>query len=379
MRDIDQIRADITATDRNMKELFLRRMSLAEEVADNKLARGDKILKPDREEALLVSLCQDLPDDLKQSFSSVLKATIRTSRTHQYQRILQKHPESFSLDIAQRTLSPKNVFYQGMPASYQYGAAKQLIPKANLNAAETFEQVFQKVSAKEADVGIVPVENSTAGAINEVYDLLIKYNLHISHSIIMRIQHCLAAAKGTAFSDINTVYSHPQALGQCQNFLAAHQFEAQAMSNTAVAAHFIAQGHNRCGAAICSEAAADFYGLVPLRLQINDGEYNQTRFIAVTRELTAADTDNRISLMFTLPHTTGSLSSALSIFSDYESNLTEIHSRPLAETPWTFRFYVDFTGNILHYPTRCLLYQLFEELPEVRLLGCYSVSHCDKE
>ncbi len=374
MRDLNEIRKDITATDYQIKELFLKRMSLAEEVAHYKIQSGDKILKADREQELLDTMVQNLPENIRPNFSSVLKSTIRVSRKHQYEEVLRKQPEKLQIESYLRDDNPAIVCYQGLPASYQHRAARILYPRAQYEYAGTFEDVFRKVAEKQADVGIVPVENSTAGTINEVYDLLVKYNLYINRSHVCRIRHCLAGVPGTVFTQIHEVYSHPQALGQCSQYIDDHSFHANRTSNTAVAADFVSKEKNPAYAAICSPEAAEMYGLEILQENINDCKFNQTRFIAISRKLTAEKTDDRISMVFTIPHVCGSLSSTLSIFSDYESNLTEIHSRPQVDMPWTYRFYVDFSGNLLEDNIRCMLYQLIEELPFVKLLGCYQVS-----
>ena len=374
MRDLNEIRKDITATDYQIKELFLKRMSLAEEVAHYKIQSGDKILKADREQELLDSMIQNMPENIRPNFSSVLKSTIRVSRKHQYEEVLRENPEKLKIESQSRDDHPAIVCYQGLPASYQHRAARILYPRAQYEHTDTFEDVFRKIADGQAGVGIVPVENSTAGTINEVYDLLVKYNLYINRSHICRIRHCLAGIPGAQMEQIHDVYSHPQALGQCSHYIENHGFHANRTSNTAVAADFVKTENNPHYAAICSPEAAALYGLEILQENVNDCKFNQTRFIAISRSLTAEKTDDRISMVFTIPHVCGSLSSTLSIFSDYESNLTEIHSRPQVDMPWTYRFYVDFSGNLLEDNIRCLVYQLMEELPFVKLLGCYQVS-----
>ena len=140
-----------------------------------------------------------------------------------------------------------------------------------------------------------------------------------------------------------------------------------------MAAELVQQANDPTLAAICSEAAAELYGLTILERGVNDGTFNQTRFIAVTRELSAKPEDTRVSLILTLPHICGSLSSALAVFGDYGVNMTEIHSRPLPDMPWNYCFYVDFDGNLLHQDTRALVYQMIQELPAVRVLGSFPV------
>ena len=198
--------------------------------------------------------------------------------------------------------------------------------------------------------------------------------MYISHSHVKVIRHCIAGCKGTTLDSVKEVYSHPQALRQCQQYIKKHGYMLLEESNTAVAANKIAQLADPTKAAICSEAAAKLYGLEILETSVNDGDYNQTRFIAVQRTLSAQPGDTRVSLVLTLPHVVGSLYGSLAVFADYGLNMTEIHSRPLPDMPWNYCFYIDFDGNLLDQDTRALIYQLTQECAYVRVLGSYPVS-----
>lgn len=373
MRQIEEVRKEINEIDRQIVDLFLRRMKCSEEVSEFKMHTGGQVLVTARENELLNTMLQNVPDSLKQEYTSLLRTTTRISRKYQYTRILKAEPFRLQLPITARIDTPQTVCYQGLQASYQDAAAKALFPNAKCYPLKTFEDVFLEVSEGRADAGVVPIENSTAGTINEVYDLLEKHGLYISHSYIGRIRHCLAACKGTSLDMIKTVHSHPQALRQCHHYIQDHDLIEVEESNTAVAAEEIAKLGDPTRAAICSEEAAELYGLTVLQHNINDGDFNQTRFIAVTRGLSAKEEDNRVSLILIIPHVTGSLYAALSVFSDYGLNMTEIHSRPLANMPWNYCFYIDFAGNILNEDTRTMIYQLTQEIPVVRILGSFPV------
>lgn len=373
MRQIEEVRKEINEIDRQIVDLFLRRMRCAEEVSDYKMNNGGQVLVPARETELLNTMLENVPERLQQEYTALLRTTTRISRKYQYARILDAEPYRLQLPITARIDTPRKVCYQGLPASYQEAAVKALFPDAERYHLSTFEDVFLAVSEGRADSGVVPVENSTAGTVNEVYDLLEKHGLYISHSYIGRIRHCLAACDGATLETVKTVHSHPQGLRQCHVYIKEHALDEVEESNTAVAAKHIAQMGDPTRAAICSEAAAELYGLTILQKNINDGDFNQTRFIAVTRGLSAKKEDNRVSLILILPHVTGSLYSALSVFSDYGLNMTEIHSRPLADMPWNYCFYIDFSGNILDEDTRRMIYQLSQEIPVVRVLGSFPV------
>ncbi|MGM9629432.1 bifunctional chorismate mutase/prephenate dehydratase [Butyricicoccus sp.] len=374
MRKIEDIRRDINAIDHEILKLFLKRMKCAEEVSDYKMANGGQVLVPSRETELLDTMLKDIPDELKLEYSSLLRTTTRVSRKHQYFRMLEAEPERLKLDIQPRISDPKMVYYGGLPASYQDMACSELFPNAQKRPMESWEDVFRAVVNGEADAGVVPVENSTAGTVNEIYDLLQQYGLYISHSHVKVIRHCIAGCKGASLDSIKEVYSHPQALRQCQNYIKKHAYTPFEESNTAVAANKIAQLGDPTKAAICSEAAAKLYGLEILETGVNDGDYNQTRFIAVQRALSAQPEDTRVSLVLTLPHVVGSLYGSLAVFADYGLNMTEIHSRPLPDMPWNYCFYIDFDGNLLNQDTRALIYQLTQECAYVRVLGSYPVS-----
>ncbi len=380
MRELNEIRLDINQIDNEMQKLFLKRMALSEQVADYKIVTGDRVLKPDREQALLEMMCERIPDNLQPEYVSMLKGIIRVSRMHQYSRILAQNPSILSLPLQERINSPKNVVYQGLPASYQSQAAQYMFSNgAKLHHVATFEDVFRHVAQGNADLGVIPIENSSIGTINETCDLLVKYNLYISHSHINYIRHCLAGCPNATIDTIKQAYSIEPALDQCQQYLKSHGLERCKAANTAVAAQQVRDWNNPTRAAICSEDAAKLYGLQVLAAAINDDKTNQTRFIAVSRQLSAQPEDNRVSIIFTLPHHQGTLSSVLSMFSDHNVNLTEIHSRPLPETPWNYRFHADFEGSLVSENVRSLIFQLSEELSSFRLLGSYHITSAPEE
>lgn len=374
-RPLDETRAEITALDAQIQALFLKRMACSEQVASYKLSTGDAILKPDREKFLLDTMNAKVPETLRQEYTSMLKTVMRVSRKHQYGWILEQDPSRLELPFVPRCAHPARVVYQGLPASYQAQAVQSMYPDAAQTIhVETFADVFRAVQDGRADIGVVPVENSTVGTINEACDLLVQYDLSICHSHIDHIANCLCACPGASLDTIKTVYSIAPALGQCQRFLKAHGFHQQEAANTAVAAQMVAASGDLRLAAVCSEQAAALYGLTVIATGINDDKTNQTRFIALMRGLSAAPDDNRISLAFTLPHDRGSLAAALSVCADHEINLTEIHSRPLPQTPWNYQFFADLEGSLCDPAVCSMIYQLSEELSTVRILGSYRIS-----
>ena len=379
MRELPAIRQDINDVDEQIRALFLRRMSLALEVAQTKAETDDKIYKPDREAEIIEKRTAGMDEELRLKYTALLQSMIRASREYQSGELLREKPERFPFHPVQTPLDPKTVYYQGVPGAYQELAARALFPQCEPQHVPTWEQVFRAVRDGEADVGVVPVENTTAGTISEVYDLLLEYGLCINRSYIKKISHCLAAVPGARMEDITSVCSHPHALPQCHAFIAEHNLEAIEVANTAIAAQNVQKKGDIHLAAICSREAAGRYGLTVLAEGINDMKHNETRFIAVSRTLTSLPVDNRIEIAFHIPNVAGSLNTVLDTITHYGIDMTSIYSRPLGDSPWCYVFYIDFTGNMDDHAVRSLLYQLHEELPYIKIIGSYEVSDTTEE
>lgn len=367
---LDDLRIIIDKIDNEIKELFLQRMKTAEEIAENKNKTGGKILKPDREEEVIRRLTEDLDGEVKLAYTSFLKKVMEVSRTFQYRKMMELGTE-YKIDFLEGAPAAERISYQGLPGSYSEMAAGSLFPGAERLPVDTFEGVFRSISAGDARAGVVPLENTTAGSVYEVYDLLLSHNLYINASHIVKISHCLAAVPGAGMEEIREVRSHPQALAQCAEFLKRHGLTAKNSSNTAVAAKEVAEFRDKSIAAICSREAAERYGLAVLQEGVNHNRKNATKFAAVSKQLIVKDDHDKIAVVFACPHRSGSLASVLGIFGDYGVNLTEIHSRPDGKNPWEYLFYIDFTGNLKDGRIRALLYQLHEELPCVKIIGSY--------
>lgn len=371
--NLDDVRVKIDHIDEQMRTLFLERMRLSEEVAEIKLKTKDSIRKPEREQALIKRLSESVAEDLTEEYRSFLKKLLEVSRHYQY-RLVERSDPRFRIPLTKESLTVKRVAYQGLPASYSHLSAKILYPEKSYIAKETFEDVFDAVLKEEADVGIVPLENSTAGSVNEVYDLLLAYDLYICGDCVKKVDHCLAAVPGTSLTDIQMAYSHPQALSQCSAFLKRCGILPVEERNTAMAAKRVAKEKSRFLGAICSKEAAEEYHLTVLKESINNGVENATRFVAISKGLHVEPEHNRLSLVFTCPHESGSLADALTMFSDFSINLSEIHSRPDLKNPWHYFFYVDCEVNLMDDRARALLFQLTSELPSMRILGSYHKS-----
>lgn len=370
---LNDLRTEIDKIDLQMKDFFKQRMMVAEKVAEFKAKTGDKILKPEREQQVIQKLTKDIDKEIKLEYSSFIKKVMEVSRTYQYKKILQLG-NNFHINYSNIEPLVKKVCYQGLPSSYSEITASIMFMESEKYSVNTFEDVFYEINCGKADLGIVPLENTTAGNVNEVYDLLLKYDLYINYSYITKVNHCLAGINGADLEDIREVNSHSQAICQCEEFLKSKGITSKESSNTAVAAKYVAEQMDKSIGAICSKEAADRYGLKILAEEINHNKKNATKFVAISKNLIVNENHNRIAIVFSCPHTSGSLVSVLGIFADYGVNLTEIYSRPDRKNSWEYLFYVSFTGNLMDESIKALIFQLYEELPLIKILGSYE---CD--
>jgi chorismate mutase/prephenate dehydratase len=279
---------------------------------------------------------------------------------------------SLLLNNTHTELRNPRVTVQGISGAFSMSAALSMYPKGKMTYVASWENVLYAVEDGSCDYGVLPVENSSAGSVNEVYDLLIKYKHYIVKALPLAVDQCLLGVRGAKLSDIRNVYSIPIAFAQCEDFLRKHhKMQRFPNVNTAVAAEYIAREGKRENAAIASKDCAHIYGLDILANSIQQSNSNTTRFISVSKQSEIPDNANKISLVFTLPHVTGSLYRTLARFALNGLNLTKIESRPNPQKNFEYYFYLDFTGSIRSKATLDLLTGLSEELPTFCFLGNY--------
>lgn len=238
-------------------------------------------------------------------------------------------------------------------------------------ACRTFEEIFGAVRDGGADLGMVPIENSTAGAINQSYDLLLDYDLPIVREVILRVRHALLAPSGTTLADIRRVYSHPQALAQCERFTAEHAWEAVAAYDTAGAAKQLAASREPHAGAIASETAARIYGLDILARGIEDWNGNFTRFFVIGRSSGPRAPKSKTSLVFATQHVPGALHACLGELAARGINLTKLESRPDRQRPWHYLFYMDVEGHQEEMPVAEAVQALRGKTSFLKILGSY--------
>ncbi len=264
------------------------------------------------------------------------------------------------------------VAYQGVPGAFSEQASLQFLGDAEASGYTSFQEVFQAALSGECDYACLPVENSLAGSINQTYDLLTDSALHVVGEQIVRVHHNLLAKPGVTFEEIRRVYSHPQALEQCRAFLTRHKLVAVTDFDTAGAAKLLAENGGEGKAAIASKRAADIYGLTVLAENIEDLDFNYTRFFILGADEAAyGEGKHKTSLVLATRHRPGDLVACLEEFPKHGINMTKIESRPRRDKPWSYLFYIDIEGHIEDASVKAALSGLMRKAAMVKFLGSY--------
>ncbi|MDD5795985.1 MAG: prephenate dehydratase [Oscillospiraceae bacterium] len=373
MKDLGQIRNEIDSIDKQLIDLFKRRMDCAKAVGEYKKENNISVLNQARENEILDKV-QEMGGEYG-TFARLLYSNIM-ELSRALQHTIMGSGKALKDDIlnasAQMETTNIKVAYQGIKGANGHEAVLRLFPKSIPTNYKTFSDVFDAVDKGEVSYGVLPVENSNAGSVSSVYDLILKHRFYIVGALDLPIDYCLGGLKQAEFSDIEKVWSHPQSLSQCSNYIAKHNFESTPCSNTAIAARDVAREKRLNVAAICSYKAAEEYGLKILDNHLQDSKENTTRFIVISKKLFIPENADKISLCFGLPHVTGSLYSVLCRFNSLGLNLTKIESRPMLSDGFEYLFYLDFTGNVRSENVLNLLCALSEELPDFSFFGNYT-------
>lgn len=375
VRTLETIRGELAEIDHEMMELLDRRIALAEEVYAQKKALVKDIYDAAQEEHKLAEL-QAAPEAAVRRYGPpLLSALMRLSREKQYTLA---RPESLDWALGQliargrkHSFPVQVVATQGNAYSYSAKAATKLFPGRAYFPHRTFEEAILSVVKGQTDAAVLPLENSTAGTVDDVYQLIQSTNLYITDAIKMGVRHRLLVAPGTKFEEITTITSHRQALAQCSRIIREQGWLSVEALNTAFAAQDVAERRAPGMAAIATEDAAEAYGLEILDTEVSDTKENQTRFVVVRRSLQIDAKADTLSLLVRLPHSAGSLVSVMNIFSDNGINLSKIQSIPIPRNPWEYYFYIDCEARPDNEAVLDILYQLEHESTELRLLGWY--------
>lgn len=372
MKDLGEIRVEIDKIDSELIELFKKRMDCAKAVGLYKKENNIPVLNQNRENEILDSVEEkggEYGSHARLLFSNIMEL----SRALQHNIVGSGKKLRADILNASSKMQTENVKvgYQGIKGANGHEATLKLFPNGDAVNYKTFADVFDAVDREEVTYGVLPVENSTAGSVSAVYDLILKHRFYIVKALDLPIDYCLAGLKQSEFSDIEKVWSHPQSLSQCANYIAKNNFDSTPFENTAVAAREAANEKRLNVAAICSYKAAEEYGLKILDNHLQDDKGNTTRFIVISKTLCIPENANKISLCFSLPHVTGSLYGLLCRFNSLGLNLTKIESRPRKGKDFEYLFYLDFSGSVHSDNVIDLISQLSEEMPEFSFLGNY--------
>ena len=376
MLDLLEIRDQIDGIDTQIVKLFEERMKLCADVAEFKIQTGKKVLDPEREAQKLDALKNKASSPFTQiGVQELFKQVMAMSRKLQYGMLQDagKGEEIAFKKVSSLPMKKAKVVFQGVEGAYSFTAMHSFFGESieNFNVT-TWRAAMEAIKNGEADYAVLPIENSTAGIVADIYDLLVEYHHSIVGEQIIQVDHALMGLKNSTLSDIKTVYSHPQALSQCKKFLLRHpEWKAESYLNTAMAAKKVKEDGDITQAAIASPYAAQCFGLQILKPHVFSSEHNSTRFIIVSKEEIYEEDAGKISICFEIPHESGSLYNILSHFIYNNLNMTKIESRPIPEKSWEYRFFVDFEGNLADDGVKNALFGIRQEANNLRILGNY--------
>lgn len=373
--DLLELRNQLDGIDKSIVELYEKRMAVCEQVAAYKIETGKRVFDREREQQKLKAVSALTHNDFNAyGVTELFEQIMAMSRKLQY-GMLAQHDKAGKLAFIERPQMDKQkcrVVFQGAEGAYSQAAMVEYFgDEVNCFHVDTFRDAMLALDEGSADYAVLPIENSTAGIISEVYDLLVEFENYIVGEQIIPIEHCLLACEGAKLEDIQTVYSHAQSLMQSSNFLREAGWKQISMKNNAFAAQKVADEKDVTVAAIAGEYAAKVYGLQVLRKGVNDLKENSTRFIIVTNQKVFFQDAKKISLCFEINHESGALYHALSHLIYNGLNMTKIESRPLTGRNWEYRFFVDFEGNMQDSAVKNALRGLREETRNMKILGNY--------
>lgn len=374
--DLQELRGKLDQIDEQIVELYEARMDICSQVADYKIETGKNVLDRSREEEKLRKVRALAHNDFNaHGVQELFEQIMSMSRKLQYNKLSEKgvYGKLPFIELEQFNMENARVVFQGAEGAYsQMAMMKYFGDDVDSFHVDTFRDAMCAIEEGSADYAVLPIENSTAGIVNEIYDLLVEYENYIVGEQIIKIEHCLLGLPGTEIDQIRTVYSHPQSLMQSARYLNAHDgWKQVSMQNNAFAARKVSKEQDKSQAAIASSQAAKIYGLDILERGVNQSETNSTRFIIVTNQKVFLRDAEKVSLCLEVSHESGSLYRILSHFIYNNLNMSKIESRPIEGRNWEYRFFIDFEGNLADSAVKNALRGLREEARNMRILGNY--------
>lgn len=377
--NLEELRAEIDNIDDNLLQDFAQRMNVVGQIGLEKKSEGLPTLDPAREREKLADIVTKLPPEMEQYGYTLWSMLFEISRS--YQSSLNPQPSALRKDIERAIADTQPLFppaatvaCQGVEGAYSQLACEKLFKHPQVMYFKTFESVFSAIENGFCDYAVLPLENSTAGSVKEIYDLMLSHSsFKIVRSTRLKVDHNLVAKKGTKMSDIKEIFSHPQAISQCAKFLDAMPgVKITACENTAAAAEAVAKSERTDVAAISSYNCVELYGLERLAADIQDRSNNYTRFICISKKLEIYPGADKTSLMLVLPHRPGALYQILGRFYALGMNLIKLESRPLPDREFEFMFYFDLETSVYSDEFIRLVDDLDAICEEFQYLGSYS-------
>ena len=375
--ELSDYRVQMDEIDRQLVDLFSKRMQTAAEIAAWKKAHDVPVLDAARERKKLAAVSAMAPEALREQVVTLYDLLFELSRCYQSAFLGTKSPLPNRIRCAMEEtpeLFPQqaDVACQGVEGAYSQQACDKLFRTPNIFYCSTFEAVFSAIESGLCRYGVIPLENSTAGSVNAVYDLMQQHNFSIVRSARLKVDHCLLARKGAKLSDIREIRTHEQAVGQCSEFLHKLGVKVVRCENTAIAAKEVAESGRTDIAALASRSCAALYGLDVLQESVQDQGNNYTRFICISRDLEIYPGADRTSLMMVLRHRPGSLAQVLSRFYARGINLNKLESRPIPQRDFEFMFYFDLDVPVYSPQFMQLMGELDDLSESCFYLGSYS-------
>ena len=376
--ELKDIRRELDELDEEIVKLYEKRIGLCNLVAEYKKTSGKNVLDKEREKQKLENV-KSLVDDeyVKKAAEELYKQIMTASRRQQY-RLLKDRSLSETQKFVQIRQLPKTedksarIVYQGVEGAYSHQTALAYFGMGyDIFHEDTFEKAVERVEDGTADYAVIPIENSTAGYVRDTYNLLVDKDVYITDEYFQSIDHALLGIKGAKTEDIKKVYSHPQALMQCAEYIKKHNFEAVAYLNTATSAVRIKEEADASKAAIAGKAAAKKYGLEILDEGISEVKENITRFVILAKKPMYKENSKKLSLMFELRHEAGALYDVLGNIIFNGLNMLNIESVPIKDKAWEYRFFVDVEGNLSDANIKNMLSGMSEETLRLKILGNY--------
>ncbi len=377
--DIKELRDNIDAIDREIVELFKKRMNVAAEVAEYKRENNMNVLDASRERALLSKVAELSGKEFEDYTRTLYSTILDLSRSYQHTRLGATSELSELINSAEQTTQrvfpeAATIACQGVEGAYSQIAAERLFRAPSIMFFSSFEKVFSAIESGLCKYGVLPIENSTAGSVKQVYDLMVDRKFKIVRSVRIKIDHNLLVNKGAKLSDIKEIFSHEQAIDQCSDFLGklGKDVKITRVENTATAARIVAESGRLDVASLSSRTCASQYGLSVLAGSVQNNGNNHTRFICISNELEIYPGADRTSLMLVTPHRPGALYKMLARFNALGINLLKLESRPLPDRDFEFMFYFDLEASVYSPKLAQLLAEIEQECDEFTYLGSYS-------